>query len=132
MTRRDIALKYFDGQKEYTDARIKSGIEQHRKGNVTLNVKDKDGNTVKNARIFVKLKNHEFRFGANIFMLDEFETEEKNRIFREKFPELFNLAPLPFYWKTIEPQKGTYRFEKGCPRIYRRPAIDLCLEYCFV
>lgn len=130
MTRRDIALKYFDGHKEYTDARVKAGIEQHRKGNVTLNIKDKNGNAVKGARIFVNHKNHEFRFGANIFMLDEFECEEKNAVFRDKFPEVFNLATLPFYWKTIEPQKGVYRFEKGCSKIYRRPAIDLCLDYC--
>ena len=73
---------------------------------------------------------HEFKFGANIFMLDEFENDEKNSIYREKFAETFNLATLPFYWKSLEPRKGEYRFEKECPRIYRRPSIDLCLEYC--
>ena len=130
MTRRDIALRYFEGHKEYTDARVKAGIEQHRKGNVTLSIKDSGGNALKGAKVFVNHKKHEFRFGANIFMLDEFECEEKSTVFRDKFPEVFNLATLPFYWKTIEPQKGVYRFEKGCSKIYRRPAIDLCLDYC--
>ena len=75
MTRRDIALKYFEGHKEYTDARVKAGIEQHRKGNVTLSIKDSGGNALKGAKVFVNHKKHEFRFGANIFMLDELPTE---------------------------------------------------------
>lgn len=130
MTRRDIALQYFDSQRSEIDARINRGIELYRKGNAVLTVTDSDGNRLCGARIRAKLKNHEFRFGANLFMLDEFESAEKNAVFRSTFPELFNLATLPFYWKTIEPTRGQYRFDKSCPRIYRRPSIDLCLEYC--
>ena len=78
MSRRDTALRYYNEQKELTETRVNSGIELYRKGNVNITVKDKDGNLVKGAKVFVNHKNHEFRFGANIFMLDEFECEEKN------------------------------------------------------
>ena len=42
----------------------------------------------------------------------------------------FNLATLPFYWQANEPEPGNYRFVKDSPYVYRRPPIDLCLEFC--
>ena len=63
-------------------------------------------------------------------MLDEFPTEEENAIYREKFPEIFNLATLPFYWSSLEPEMGKPRYSVDSPRIYRRPTPDLCIQYC--
>lgn len=63
-------------------------------------------------------------------MLDEFECEEKNKIYREKFPEIFNLATVPFYWRDNEPEQGKTRYDVDSPKIYRRPATDLCVNYC--
>ena len=65
-----------------------------------------------------------------MFLLDEFETEEKNKIYRKSFPEVFNYAIAPFYWDDLEPEKGKPRYEKNSPKIYRRPSPDLVLEYC--
>ena len=109
------------------DKRIQEGIEKNRKGNFTLNFpKEYSGKKVQ-----VKLKNHKFRFGANLFMLDEFpDDEKKNGIYREKFKEVFNMATLPFYWDATEPEDGKTRYHKGAEPVYRRPAIDLCIEYC--
>jgi len=129
MKRRDIALKYFDEQKQSVDARIKDSIERYRKGEIEIEFVS-DGKLPENITVEAKQINHEFKFGGNIFMLDEFENEEKKEIYRKKFSEVFNLATLPFYWNSLEPQRNNYRFEKSSPRIYRRPAIDLCLEYC--
>ena len=130
MSRRDTALRFFNEQKDITDTRVKSGIELYRKGNATITVKDKDGNAVKGATVKATLKNHEFRFGANVFMLDEFECEEKNKAYREDFANLFNLATIPFYWSDLEPERGKPRYAVDSPKIYRRPATDLCVNYC--
>lgn len=130
MSRKDEVFKYFDDNREYVDLRVKSGIELNRKGSAKLVIKDKDGNVLKGAKVKAVQKNHEFRHGANIFMLDEFENEEKNKMYREKFKDAFNLATLPFYWNTLEPEKGKPRFSVDSPKVYRRPAIDLCMEYC--
>lgn len=128
MARRDTALRYFNEQKDIMDLKVKSGIELNRKGSAHINIKGE--NLPENITVEVEQKNHEFKFGANIFMLDEFECEEKNRIYREKFAELFNLATVPFYWSDLEPEEGKPRFAKDSPKIYRRPAPDLCVEYC--
>lgn len=130
MSRKDTALKYFNEQKELFDIRSSSGIELYRKGNGTLTVKSASGDLPEDVTVEFIQKNHEFRFGANIFMLDEFESGEKNRIYREKFAEVFNLATVPFYWSDLEPEEGKPRFAVDSPKIYRRPAPDLCVRYC--
>lgn len=129
MSRMDTALKYFNEYREEMEPKIKNNIEQYRKGDVVIKF-NSDTPLSDDTVIEVEQISHEFRFGANLFMLDEFETEEKNKEFRQKFPEIFNLATLPFYWNSIEPEKGKFRYEKGCLKMYRRPAIDLCIEYC--
>ena len=129
-TRKESVLYCFDHQPDEIRERTKNGIETYRKGNVRLSFVDKEGKPVTGVHADICQTNHEFRHGANIFMLDEFESEEKNRIYREKFAQLFNLATVPFYWRDLEPEEGKPRFTKDSPRIYRRPAPDLCLEYC--
>ena len=129
-SRRESAMRYFDEQRDLFEERVAAGIEAYRKGNGLVTVVDESGKTKTGARVEIEQIGHHFRFGANLFMLDEFESEEKNRIYREKFPEVFNLATLPFYWNTLEPEEGQPRYAADSPRIYRRPAPDLCLSYC--
>ena len=131
MSRRETALRYFNEMSEESRLRMKTGIEQYRKGDAVITVVRADSTPVEgDVNVHAVLKNHEFRFGCNIFMLDEFETEEKNRIYREKFPEIFNLATVPFYWSDLEPEEGKPRFAADSPKVYRRPATDLCVDYC--
>ena len=64
----------FELYSEETEARVSEGIERYRKGDACFKIVDGNGNPVPNARIKVNQTAHEFRFGANIFMLDELET----------------------------------------------------------
>ena len=130
MNREEYVLKPFRDKEDEWKERARAGIERHRKGALTLRVLDEAGNAVPGAAVSVKQVSHDFKYGANIFMLDEFETPEKNAIYREAFKEYFNMATLPFYWNTLEPEEGRPRFAADSPRIYRRPAPDLCLDYC--
>lgn len=130
MGRADVALAYFRRYENEVSHRIRCGIEENRKGNAHIRVVDKAGNPIEGVKIRYRLKNHAFRFGANLFMLDEFETPEKNAAYRKLFAELMNLATLPFYWKDQEPVQGQTRYAADGPKIYRRPATDLCLAYC--
>ena len=76
MNERKKVLELFEKNREYMDERIKSGIERNRKGYARISVRDKDGNNVSGTEISVRQKTHEFKFGANLFMLDEFENDE--------------------------------------------------------
>ena len=49
MNRRDIALRYFDENKDFMNNYVPAQIERNRKGDIHINVTDKDGNPVKNA-----------------------------------------------------------------------------------
>ena len=130
MSDRRRVLDLFEEQDEYVKEKVAYGIENYRKGDGRITVTDENGEPIPNAKIKVKQTSHEFRFGANIFMLDELETEEKNELYKKYFSETFNMATLPFYWNTLEPERGKPRYSKNSPKIYRRPSPDLCIEFC--
>lgn len=130
MSDRRKVLEFFDTQKDFLAQKTADGIEKYRKGNAKIIIEDKNGQAIPNARVNVVQKNHEFRFGANLFMLDELETDEKNEKYKKCFADVFNMATIPFYWDALEPERGKPRYDKNSPKVYRRPPIDLCIEYC--
>ncbi len=127
---RKKVLENFESNKDFFEGVVYPNIEKYRKGNMKISVVDKSGNPVSDAKITVKQTRHEFKFGANLFLLDELETDEKNQLYKERFKKTFNIATLPFYWNSVEPEKGNTRYSKDSPKYYRRPAIDLCMEFC--
>ena len=56
--------------------------------------------------------------------------DELNKKYRDDFKKYFTTATVPFYWNGLEPEKGKPRFDKNSEKIYRRPAPELCVEYC--
>jgi GH35 family endo-1,4-beta-xylanase len=130
MSDRRKILDKFDAQEAVWKQKVADGIEQYRKGNGSINVVGEDGKKISGAKVKLVQKSHEFRFGANIFMLDEMESAEKNEKYKESFADLFNMATIPFYWDALEPERGRQRYDKDSPRIYRRPSPDLCVEFC--
>ena len=78
MSDRRKVLDLFEEQKDIINQKIADGIENYRKGNGKIKIVDKNGTAVSGAMIKLNQKTHEFRFGANLFMLDELETAEKN------------------------------------------------------
>ena len=70
--------------------RAEEGIEQNRKGNCRLLVTDKEGNPLKNTEVSVNQISHDFKFGAHIFMLDEFDEPADNEKYRAfRFHDIF-------------------------------------------
>ena len=127
---RKIWMKAAEENRELLEGRVKNDIEKYRKGWCKLRFKDVNGKPLKNAKIKVSQLSHDFGFGANIFMLDEFGDEEYNQRYRDEFKKYFNLATVPFYWDGLEPEKGKPRYGKDSPKVWRRPAPELCTEYC--
>ncbi len=128
--KRKIWMQAYEEQKVETDARCARDIEIYRKGDGRLTITGADGTPAAGKQVRITQKTHDFKYGANIFMLDEFPTEEENAKYRELFSQYFNLATVPFYWQDLEPEQGKPRFAADSPKIYRRPAPDLCLDYC--
>lgn len=130
MGRIETVTQSFEAAREWAQPRIEAGIEKNRKADNIIEITDKNGNPVSGVTLRYRLKRHAFLHGANCFMLDELETPEKNERYRELFAGVFNQATLPFYWSDLEPERGKPRFDRDSPKIYRRPAPDLCLDYC--
>ena len=130
MYERRKLLSLFEAKGDELEKKIHDGIEKYRKGDLTLRVTDASGKPLAGATVKVMQKTHAFRFGANLFMLDELETPEKNETYKKRFASVFNMATLPFYWDALEPTEGKPRYAKDSERVYRRPAPDLCIEFC--
>lgn len=110
--------------------KINDGIRDNRSSNFSVIVQTKDGKKVSDAKVNIRMTKHAFLFGANIFMLNGFDTPEKNRRYENVFTHLFNAATIPFYWKTLEPTPGQLRFKKNSVPVFRRPPPDAALEFC--
>ncbi|MBQ0083389.1 MAG: endo-1,4-beta-xylanase [Clostridiales bacterium] len=129
MSRKEDVFRFFNENNGQWEKQADANIEKYRKNDAVISLVG-DADLLKNAAVKIRQVNHKFKFGANIFMLDELETSEKNKIYRKKFAKLFNLATIPFYWSDLEPEKGKPRYAKNSPKVYRRPSPDLCIEYC--
>jgi GH35 family endo-1,4-beta-xylanase len=129
-SRKEIITAPFMAEQEYMEYRIAQGIENNRKDFAVLHIQDKQGKPLTRVQAKITQTAHQFKFGANLFLLDEMESDKKNSEYRDMFHQVFNHATLPFYWCDLEPEQGKLRFEKSSPKVYRRPPPDLCLEYC--
>lgn len=127
---RKIWMKYAEESKDLLEGRAADAIEKYRKGWCKLRFVDMEGKPIAGKKVTVNQATHDFKYGANIFMLDEFQSPEDNAAYRENFKKYFNLATVPFYWDGLEPTEGKPRFAKDSEKVYRRPAPELCVEYC--
>ena len=124
-----ITKRLFAGDPEI-DHRIAHDTERHRKGFGEIRLQDADGKPVDKATIELKQVGHAFRFGCNLFLLDQFEDPAENNAYEVAFCKLFNLGTVPFYWSDLEPEPGQIRYGVDSKPIYRRPPPDRCLEFC--
>ncbi|MDP4132702.1 MAG: endo-1,4-beta-xylanase [Bacillota bacterium] len=124
------AVKQFDSYDYYIDKKIKNDIEEYRKGQFAISFTDENGNPLKDVKVKIRQTSHEFKFGCTTFYLDQFEEKEKNKLYRQKFADIFNCGVVPLYWDTLEPSEGHPRFESDCAKISRRPPVDDAVKFC--
>ena len=122
--------KFLVRKDDEVEFRIRTGTEMYRKGFGEIRLTGPDGKPVSRAKIRLKQKTHEFLFGCNAFMLNQFPEAEQNRKYEEVFASLFNEAVVPFYWSDLEPEEGELRFKTGSRPVYRRPPTDEVVEFC--
>lgn len=127
---KDQLLELFHRRDEDVEDRIHRGITEHRQCAATIRFVDAAGRPVPGVDARIRLKRHEFLFGANIFMLGGYDSDEENRQYESAFLDLFNLAVVPFYWSDLEPEEGELRFTADSRRIPRRPPPDVVLDFC--
>ncbi len=127
---RSVCMEKFEAKAHYLNERARTNIEKYRKADHALRLLDSNGEPLRGVRVRVEQTSHDFKHGANIFMLDEFEEAEINARYRDTFSKYFNLATVPFYWSGTEPEEGHLRYDIGSSKLYRRPPADLCVDYC--
>jgi len=81
-------------------------IQKYRMREVVLALKDKGGNPIKGVRGQARMERHQFLFGGNLFLFEQFPTRAKNERYLKLWAGLFNYATLPFYFPQYEPKPG--------------------------
>ena len=113
-------------------------IEQHRKGDGIIVVRDAKSKPVRGARIRVDQVRHDFLFGCNFFMFGHCGAPELEEQYRQRFAALLNYCTLGFYWAAYERVRGKPNYEysdqvaawvhehgitpKGHPLVWDHPA----------
>ena len=82
-----------------------SRIEQYRKTQTLLTLLDVEGNPLPSGvDVHIEQTCHEFLFGCNFFKWQRCQSENDNRLYEQRFKDLFNYATLGFYWRAYERQ----------------------------
>jgi len=87
-------------------AQTKGRIEQHRKGNGVIVVRDANGKPIPAATVKIEQTRHDFRFGCNFFMFGRLKDPQHEEQYRQRFAALLNFATLGFYWPMYERERG--------------------------
>jgi hypothetical protein len=97
-------------------------IDEYRKGDGTVLVRDRSGNPLRGAAITIDQLRHEFLFGCNFFMFGRCRNPTDEHQYRQRFAALLNYATLGFYWGAYEPAQGKPHYD------YTDQVLDWCRE----
>jgi len=85
---------------------VKKRIENRRCGSMSILVKDKSGNPIKNAKVKVEQQSHEFHFGCQSGGLNPNDQSAAQKSYQKQLCDLFNCTTTPAYWDEIEAVQG--------------------------
>ena len=91
---------------------MESRIARHRMGDFRVRLRDAAGTPVPNAEVAVRLMRHDFRLGANGFLIRGEGGGTLIREYERMFASHLNSATLPFYWGGYEPVAGQERADR--------------------
>ncbi len=125
-----LIKKYLNDGLAYYEERAEREIEENRKGNFTITLTDAQGKPLAGQTVRAKHMTHDFDFGCNFFMYNQYETDTENRRYETAWKKLFNTAVVPFYWEGTEPEQGYLRYDLDAPNdVYRRPSAASVVKW---
>ena len=69
----------------------------------------REGKPVEGAVVQVRMKAHDYLFGAVCYQYGTYDSPRMNQRFTRLFTRLFNYTMVPYHWSWYEPERGVYR-----------------------
>ena len=114
--------------KDYYENRVDKDIERNRKGDFSVAT---HSDKLEGKKVSYKLKQIDFDFGCNIFMLGQYDDKVQEETYLAQWKNLFNTAVVPLYWEGTEPEQDMLRYDSNSKNdVYRRPPVDSVVNYC--
>lgn len=114
----------------YFEDRYPAELEKNRKGDFAVSVQ-KNGKPLENCTVTYALERHDFDFGCNLFMLEQYDEKAQQDTYYAQWLRLFNTAVVPLYWEGTEPERGYLRYTADTANdVYRRPPADRVAAFC--
>jgi len=92
-------------------ARAAEAADQVRRTDLTVTVRDAQGEPIEGAKVLVRQVGSDFKVGCNIFGFGRFNAPEENETYARRFREIFDFATLPYYWASYEHTRGEPQHE---------------------
>ena len=114
----------------YFEDRYPTELEKNRKGDFAVSVQ-KNGKPLENCTVSYTLERHDFDFGCNLFMLEQYDEKAQQDTYYAQWLRLFNTAVVSLYWEGTEPERGYLRYTADTANdVYRRPPADRVAAFC--
>ncbi len=121
-------LDALQSSKDYYENRVDKDIERNRKGDFSVAI---NSDKLEGKKVSYKLKQIDFDFGCNIFMLGQYDDKVQEETYLAQWKNLFNTAVVPLYWEGTEPEQDLLRYDSTSKNdYYRRPPVDSVVNYC--
>ncbi|HYE05688.1 MAG TPA: endo-1,4-beta-xylanase [Planctomycetota bacterium] len=103
-------------------------IERLRKADATIVVQDAQGRGVAGVALDVDQTQHAFLFGCAALSLLKHADAAQERLYQERFAELFNLATVLTYWHVGEPERGRLDLGPVIDQVARLKALGIRIK----
>ncbi len=103
-------------------------IERLRKTDATVVVQDADGRTISGVAVDADQTQHAFLFGCAALSLLKHAEPAQERLYQERFGDLFNLATMLTYWHVTEPERGRMDVAPLIAQVQRLKAMGIRIK----
>ncbi len=103
-------------------------IDRFRKGNLIVEVVDRSGEPLPEARVKIEQVKHQFLFGCAAISLFKHKGVNDEDKYQKRFSDLFNFATVLTYWHDTEPERNKVNYDRLSSQVKRLKSMGITVK----